>query len=185
MMFSNGWHVTQTRCIVASAASEKACSSSAVMSTTFLATIAGSTLTGDCDCARETLPPMAALRTTNDAGMIREWEFTRASSNCPSAIGNGPQEHAAAVDRDRLLCRPLGPHVEDVRHDARPGLQLAHQFRAEALVDALQQIQRDDSCGSQIRREQISRHEADTVGDTRGGGVLPRVLDKRRIHLDA
>src|SRR3954467_9872327 len=94
MMFSKGWHITQTRSIVDSAAALNCSSSSAVMSPTLLATTAGSTFTGGLawTCGADAPEAMAVVRTANAEVMTNECSFTKNPleiyvSVSPSTIG--------------------------------------------------------------------------------------------------
>src|SRR5687767_10103600 len=58
-------------------------------------------------------------------------------------LRDGPEVDGLAVRFDGLLRLPLA-HVEVVRDDAGAGSQLLHQHRLQLLVEARQEIQRDD-----------------------------------------
>src|SRR3954454_9529262 len=78
-MFSNGWQAMQTRSTVASAASLNSPSSSAVISPTLLAMIAGSTLTGGLACChgKDAPAPIVAVSIMEDAAITNECSFMR------------------------------------------------------------------------------------------------------------
>src|SRR4030095_6782031 len=100
-------------------------------------------------------------------------------------VGDRPHEDAAGADLQGSLWRLLGTNVEDMRHDARAGLQFANQLRPQPLVDALEQIERYHGRLADVRGEEVLVDEPDAVGHTRRAGSVSGDVDELRIDLDA
>src|SRR5262245_39404015 len=65
---------------------------------------------------------------------------------------------------------------------ARP--QLAHEPWLDALVERRTEVERDDSGGAEIRREEIALDELDEVGHSRGARAGIRFSDEQWIDFD-
>ena len=66
-----------------------------------------------------------------------------------------------------------------------PGFNSRTSFGLQALVEALQEIQRHDGRLADVGGEKILGHESHAVRHARRGGILGRLLDERRIDFDA
>src|SRR5262245_41278136 len=71
-----------------------------------------------------------------------------------------------------------------MRDHACAGPQLAHEPRLDALVERRTEVERDDSGGAQIRREEIALDELDEVGHSRGARAGIRFSDELWIDFD-
>src|SRR5687768_14722466 len=67
-----------------------------------------------------------------------------------------PVIDGAAIDAFGAFRRPLGAHVERVRHDARADLQLPPQLRAQCRVHLRQQVERHHRRLREIGLEEVA-----------------------------
>src|SRR4051794_41027823 len=147
VMFSNGWQLMQTRSIVCSAALENCSSSSGVSSPTLLVSAGGSGFGAFFACPAGADAPIAIVpaRITNAPESSQRVWGTFIFTIVKLPFRDRPQEDTVALDRHGPFRRPFGAHVEHVRDDARTGFELTNELGAKALVDALQEIERDDA----------------------------------------
>src|SRR5436190_15136897 len=99
-------------------------------------------------------------------------------------LRNRPQVDKPAVQLD-LSVRLPGSHIELVRHDARAGLELGEQARAQLHVEIRQQVQRDHRRIAELRLEEVLAPERNEVGDALLARILVGFLDALRVDVDA
>src|SRR5690606_14129371 len=98
-----------------------------------------------------------------------------------------PEVDARRVDLLRAIGRPAVAHGESVRHDARAGTQFGLQARHQLLVEALQEVERDDGGLPDLDRriEDVAADERDAVCNTGLAHLFGGFLDALRIDVDA
>src|SRR5262245_12131236 len=75
--------------------------------------------------------------------------------------------------------------MKRVRDDACTRPQVVEQARPEFQIERRKQIDRDDSCLTEICLKEIPLKKSDTIGDARLAGILSRLFDQVSINLDA
>src|SRR5688572_27269896 len=80
---------------------------------------------------------------------------------------SGARRYPPEVDRRRRDLRPLFrrpvTHVEGMRHDACPGLELLQELRLQLLVESRQEIQGHYSRFANVRFEKVALYEPHAV----------------------
>ena len=91
-----------------------------------------------------------------------------AASSFRVVLRNDPEEHLSrtmrALDVDCFPGPPV-PHAVNVGHHARAGLEIPPQLRAQFLVHARPEKERDNRCVPYVGLEQVFVEKADTIGD--------------------
>src|SRR3546814_9953331 len=85
---------------------------------------------------------------------------------------------------DLLTLRSPFAHDEGVADDARAGLQLGEQLRAQLLVQGFQQIEGDDGRLLEIGLKEILVPEADEIVDTCLFCVRAGFSNADRVYVD-
>src|SRR5438105_4456992 len=99
---------------------------------------------------------------------------------CFMASPDCPQVDHQSVYILRSLRWPLVAHVEVVRDNARPRLQLALQLRNQLKVEPWQQEERHDRRLADVGLEEILVHESDAIADAGLGEVVHGFTDQPR-----
>src|SRR5262245_14234160 len=116
-----------------------------------------------------------------DLGMVGRWKLVVGSSLLDR---RRPEVDHAAVDVERLGWLRLA-HVEGMRDDAGPWLDVVVQLWQQLEVERGQQIQRDDRRLADVGGEEILVEELHAIADAGALEILGRFLDALRIDVDA